>query len=903
TVTTTPVALPPEKPVIREIGSKGGSAGEVYAGRDAYVTGTGFSNGKATASIGGQSVVLTPIDTTTASFVVPKYSMYPASLSVYIVNNAGLVSNSYSVTVTSIDSVPQPVSSVPTVEFVSAPTLTLQYVAGAEATLVGTATVRITTGSSAITQAQIANILQFNNASGSTYSNGMVSSLSDERGLPSTSSIPANTTQIVVVTKRAPARELFAGAYTMKPAGFQYLDASGIWQTVQYTAFKGITTSNTVVIVGETSPYLSNVTVDNTGLVRVSGARLDLINSQALIDGIISLGGTKGDSVSMSFYASTYNLSVGLHSLQIINSTTGNSNRINFAVTSLLPTVVVNPVINVLTSPTLKLQYDSLQRESGLVAGFSVKVTAGTTDYKLYKFGAWDSSTEAFSVALNNTQANGSTVNPTSTYVGGTATDNGTYWTIKAGQNASFNLSATLSNPNTLFAGSYYATLSAYKLAGGAGATVTPSNNSTNLLTIIGERAPYITSVISDTDGLIRLTGARLDLSGNQVVVDGSVVIGGTKGDAGTMSFAASTYNLSVGTHYIQINNTQTGNSNKVGVVVVTPVATPPTVEVVGMPTLGLQYDSSGKESSMVANYTVKITAGIQALSFPSYVVSCGGSTPVLFNFTNSVGQYASYASCANGPETIPAGTSATYTIKLTANPNQIFSGAYTVTLQPIVTSLGGTIPQAVLVGNIKTNTLTIVGERAPYITYAIVGNSGTVDLLAYRLNFSGNNVSFGAKSLSISATPSGSLWIMNFKPSQFGITTPGVYPLQISTSEGASNIMTINVLAPVVSAPSNQSQLAGVAGAFTQESQAPVVSVMKYVWNRNLEIGSSYRDDVVALQDALTLEGVYTGEITGGFYTQTYLGVKALQSKYGISTTGYVGPETRAKLNSIYGN
>ncbi|MFZ2167885.1 MAG: peptidoglycan-binding protein [Minisyncoccia bacterium] len=77
--------------------------------------------------------------------------------------------------------------------------------------------------------------------------------------------------------------------------------------------------------------------------------------------------------------------------------------------------------------------------------------------------------------------------------------------------------------------------------------------------------------------------------------------------------------------------------------------------------------------------------------------------------------------------------------------------------------------------------------------------------------------------------------------------------------------------------------------------------SGLSYDWNRDLQLGSSYMSDVTALQRALALQGVYAGEVTGGFYTQTYLAVKTFQQKYGISATGFVGPDTRAKLNSLY--
>lgn len=80
-----------------------------------------------------------------------------------------------------------------------------------------------------------------------------------------------------------------------------------------------------------------------------------------------------------------------------------------------------------------------------------------------------------------------------------------------------------------------------------------------------------------------------------------------------------------------------------------------------------------------------------------------------------------------------------------------------------------------------------------------------------------------------------------------------------------------------------------------------PIKAESDYTWNRDLQFGSSYTSDVSALQSALSSEGLYTGEITGGFYSQTYAAVKRFQEKYGIESTGFVGPETRAKLNALY--
>ncbi len=106
---------------------------------------------------------------------------------------------------------------------------------------------------------------------------------------------------------------------------------------------------------------------------------------------------------------------------------------------------------------------------------------------------------------------------------------------------------------------------------------------------------------------------------------------------------------------------------------------------------------------------------------------------------------------------------------------------------------------------------------------------------------------------------------------------------------------------------PSN-SQTASVIGGFDQLANNSTVQTQNqsgftYVWNHNLQFGSSYTADVSALQTALTHAGVYSGAITGGFYNQTFAAVKRFQAGHGIESTGFVGPITRAELIALYGN
>lgn len=56
----------------------------------------------------------------------------------------------------------------------------------------------------------------------------------------------------------------------------------------------------------------------------------------------------------------------------------------------------------------------------------------------------------------------------------------------------------------------------------------------------------------------------------------------------------------------------------------------------------------------------------------------------------------------------------------------------------------------------------------------------------------------------------------------------------------------------------------------------------------------------VIELQEFLTSQGVYTGPITGNFYSLTLQGVKAFQTANLLPSTGYFGPMSRAKANDL---
>jgi len=75
------------------------------------------------------------------------------------------------------------------------------------------------------------------------------------------------------------------------------------------------------------------------------------------------------------------------------------------------------------------------------------------------------------------------------------------------------------------------------------------------------------------------------------------------------------------------------------------------------------------------------------------------------------------------------------------------------------------------------------------------------------------------------------------------------------------------------------------------------------YTFTKTLRLGMTDAE-VFNLQKVLSLDpDIYPeGKITGYFGKATEAAVKKFQQKYGIRVTGEVGPQTRAKLNELYG-
>ena len=116
---------------------------------------------------------------------------------------------------------------------------------------------------------------------------------------------------------------------------------------------------------------------------------------------------------------------------------------------------------------------------------------------------------------------------------------------------------------------------------------------------------------------------------------------------------------------------------------------------------------------------------------------------------------------------------------------------------------------------------------------------------------------------------------------------------------------MTSSYCGNLISSLSSQSQTASALNAFggATQSSSPIQGMtagFSYTFTQDMYRGVQ-GSEVIALQRALNAEGLFAGEATGNFYDVTREAVVAFQIKYGINPTGYVGAETRAKLNALY--
>ena len=355
--------------------------------------------------------------------------------------------------------------------------------------------------------------------------------------------------------------------------------------------------------------------------------------------------------------------------------------------------------------------------------------------------------------------------------------------------------------------------------------------------------------------------------AGTPVVLQNSVVSQGASGTAVTPALAT--------TNTFAMTCTGTGGSvTKSVTITVTPVTPTPTASITqSLPTTvaGNPYSISWKSS----NVSSCIVDG-----------SRNGETPIVYQTTVS-----------GGPWTISPTVVGTHVWRINCTgPNGPASDTFTHT----VTSAAPTA-SLTITGPSVTNvhTITLQAGDANTKTWSSSGGTSWSSTYAYSnvpgatCSKNGVNGPWGAN------TANGGTSGNVAQVADIGCLVTITYTVRNALGQTASDSIFVTVVAAATSYNfQRRTQVAGVAGAIGGPTPAP--QNFSYTFTQDLYRGESGAE-VVALQQALRAEGLFSGEITGNFYDFTREAVTNFQEKYGINATGYVGPATRAKLNELY--
>lgn len=369
--------------------------------------------------------------------------------------------------------------------------------------------------------------------------------------------------------------------------------------------------------------------------------------------------------------------------------------RIGVLSTDDVPTA---PQPNVNTSvtgaPSLSLKYNSANKEASLVSTSFIKVTAGSKDlYIPANSGVY---TQLYMSGSNNPVTLNNQVH---TFIAGSENDKvGNYYVVRAGSTGSFTTTDTFT-ANELFAGTYRSQTRVLYLTSLNSTNETVINTETsNAITIIGERAPYISTVNGKTWNTnvsikqgesLKLKGVRL---AGAIFIDNVLL---TETDATTELNITVPTTLSAGTHKIELQNND-GKSNIVWITVTT-TTTPPVT-----PTITVLSPNGGEQIALRTgqndynNGELKVTwtgSNLKGdvtvyLAYPDGAVcKLGTATAQSKSFVIVLG---TNFTCSNIPRTITAGS---YKIGLYLNEQTVdkmsdFSDNYfTITSAPIVVS------------------------------------------------------------------------------------------------------------------------------------------------------------------------------------------------------------------------
>ena len=300
---------------------------------------------------------------------------------------------------------------------------------------------------------------------------------------------------------------------------------------------------------------------------------------------------------------------------------------------------------------------------------------------------------------------------------------------------------------------------------------------------------------------------------------------------------------------------------------------------------LALTYDSNKKEALLTATFKLTVNGGKNGVYLYTYP---------MISFRDSTGQ----AWYVNGQRNLPlvpstkmASTTDVYgqvtyrvapnhteyfTAVGTVDPKTLFAGTYYATVDGLLgyQTATSSVLSIINVNSDNTNTKTIVGEIAPYITSISPAQINPGD----KITINGQRLS-GVSNIYIDGIgfKADAGYLVSNTAIEYTLSSSvstGWHTLQVSDSNGMSNGVGFNILAPISTSTC-------------------------YTFTTNMTVGST-GSDVSTLQNFLVKNGflskVYA---TGYFGAETKAAVVSYQTSVGLPGDGFVGPLTIAKLNA----
>jgi peptidoglycan hydrolase-like protein with peptidoglycan-binding domain len=652
---------------------------------------------------------------------------------------------------------PTNINRTTSIEVAGRPSLSLSYSGGKEALLTGKGKLRVRTGPTAIqtNPYYIARSIPIfkSDASNPVEANSntylVTSDSFNVTDLFQVLTLQPNKNYTFDITETAKVSELFAGSYVAKPYQFVRMTADSNGYNSYYTDLPigGSQSSNTVTIIGETSPYLSNVSSDSTGQITIVGDRLHLADNVVTVDGV-SIGYPifKAQPGYITFNASAFNIATGVHTIQVTNTKVGNSNR--YAVTVGTESSSQAPTIELLSGPDLRLTYSS-GKESTLIGTAKVKLSTGSMPINVY----YTQLAQAILFSKGGQYVYTNSNRPEVSCQGLNLSTS--LNTLPANTSYTCDITNT-AKTSELFAGSYSMTPSTvfYTNSSTSDGYIKILNSaSSNSVTIVGETSPYIDSAqVSGANLLIFGTrlGTNLTVSVNGVSVTASVSPSDSK-----QMVSVSLTSLGVtapGSYAVTVSNSN-GLSNRAGFTVDS-LTTGPAISITQSATTTKVGESwtvswSGQNvTGCVLNQSIGNGSWVQMASGVSGSQSFTGAVANTYNYSAS----CTYGSGGNKSSTIITHTTTygdvsptTTTVSLSASSpvSQSVVGGSTFGIATYSIRLGTSGSSATIREMRFTtsavdaiDTVTVGGITAP-----VVANRATITGLAIPVSSTGTDI------------------------------------------------------------------------------------------------------------------------------------------------------------------